>query len=79
MKKIKLNGKLNLNKETISKLNDPQMRDVKGGADTNSKYGCKTNLNCNTTNSVSWGHWCTKVDGCAVDDIETRGLFCVRD
>jgi hypothetical protein len=31
MKKIKLNGKLNLNKETVSKLNDEQMRQVNGG------------------------------------------------
>jgi natural product precursor len=31
MKKIKLNGKLSLNKETISKLNDEQMNKVQGG------------------------------------------------
>jgi len=31
MKKIKLNGKLSLNKETIAKLNDDQMNSVKGG------------------------------------------------
>jgi natural product precursor len=31
MKKIKLNGKLSLNKETIAKLNDEQMNNVKGG------------------------------------------------
>jgi natural product precursor len=31
MKKIKLNGKISLNKETIAKLNDDQMNDVKGG------------------------------------------------
>ena len=34
MKKIKLGGKLSLNKETIAKLNDEQMNDVKGGAFT---------------------------------------------
>ena len=32
MKKIKLNGKLSLNKETIAKLNDDQLNDVVGGA-----------------------------------------------
>lgn len=31
-KKIKLDGKLKLNKETIAKLNDEQMGEVKGGA-----------------------------------------------
>lgn len=31
MKKIKLDGKLKLNKETIAKLNDEQMNEVKGG------------------------------------------------
>jgi len=31
MKKIKLNSKLSLKKETIAKLNDEQMNTVKGG------------------------------------------------
>jgi hypothetical protein len=31
MKKIKLEGKLNLKKETISKLNNQQMNDIQGG------------------------------------------------
>ena len=31
MKKLKLNSKLSLNKETIVKLNDKQMNGVKGG------------------------------------------------
>ena len=31
MEKIKLDGKLKLNKETIAKLNDDQMNGVKGG------------------------------------------------
>jgi natural product precursor len=34
MKKIKLESKLSLNKETIAKLNDNQMNAIKGG-DTN--------------------------------------------
>ncbi len=32
MKKVTLTGKLSLNKETIAKLNDAQMNNVKGGA-----------------------------------------------
>ncbi len=31
MKKIKFNGKLSLNKETIAKLNDGQMSHINGG------------------------------------------------
>ena len=34
MKKIQLKGKLSLNKETIAKLNDEQMGNVVGGADS---------------------------------------------
>lgn len=40
MKKIKLDGKLKLNKETIAKLNNEQMDNVKGGALT-SIISCK--------------------------------------
>ena len=32
MKKVKFEGKLSLNKETIAKLNDDQMNMIKGGA-----------------------------------------------
>jgi natural product precursor len=31
MKKVKLNGRLSLNKETVSRLNDNQMESIKGG------------------------------------------------
>jgi natural product precursor len=31
MKKIRLNSKLSLNKETIARLNDDEMNNVKGG------------------------------------------------
>ena len=31
MKKIKLDGKLSLNKETVSRLNDEQMKRINGG------------------------------------------------
>lgn len=46
MKKIKFSGKLSLNKETISKLNNEQMNQVNGGTGsgcTGSRYcsqGC---------------------------------------
>ena len=42
MKKIKINGKLSLNKETVSKLSDDQMKNVNGGA-LLSIWGCKSN------------------------------------
>ena len=32
MKKLKLTGKLSLNKETVARLSDNQMNDAKGGA-----------------------------------------------
>lgn len=73
MKKIKLNGKLNLNKETISKLNDPQMRDVKGGAVPTTTYDERSNKRCDTDNTLSWGEWCTNVADC---EHNTDGLFC---
>jgi len=37
MKKIKFEGKLSLNKETIAKLNDDGMNSIKGGEDINRK------------------------------------------
>lgn len=54
MKKIKLNGKLSLNKETIAKLNDEQMNSVKGGAGsslTKCGYNCPTHrgYSCETS------------------------------
>jgi len=39
MKKVKFNGKLSLNKETIAKLNDSQMKSVNGGATVNTLCG----------------------------------------
>ena len=54
MKKIKFEGKLNLNKETVAKLNDKQMDSIKGGKFGSSANGgicvCTTSLfNCNAT------------------------------
>ena len=42
MKKIKLNKKLQLNKETIAKLNNDQMNGVKGGASETCVTNCGT-------------------------------------
>lgn len=68
MKKIKIDGKLNLNKETVSKLDGHQMKEIHGGA--------ATGLKCKTDNTLSWGQDCT-VDRiyCGID-IRTRGIFC---
>lgn len=40
MKKVKLNNKLQVNKETIAKLNDVQLNNIKGGA-TFSLWSCE--------------------------------------
>lgn len=45
MKKIKFTGKLSLNKETVSKLNNEQMNQVVGGS-----LRCQSIGNCGTTN-----------------------------
>ncbi|HWY37558.1 MAG TPA: class I lanthipeptide [Bacteroidia bacterium] len=42
MKKLKLSGKLSLNKETITKLNENQMGSLKGGVCTYIPTGCPT-------------------------------------
>jgi natural product precursor len=52
MKKIKLNGKLSLNKETIAKLNDKQMNDVKGGFDE--KKDIQTSLCTSLSDEFAW-------------------------
>ncbi len=44
MKKIQLNKGLQINKEALSKLQDSQMKDVKGGA---AAFSCGWN-SCNT-------------------------------
>ena len=79
MKKIKLNGKLNLNKETVSRLNDPQMHNFKGGAKET------RGLKCNTDNGLSFGKLCTHeffatcnshAAACETDGKVTQGIFC---
>ncbi|NEN23804.1 hypothetical protein G3O08_09850 [Cryomorpha ignava] len=60
MKKIKLDTRLNLNKETISTLNDDQLKGVKGGGFM-SIGACCTNMKsggCNS-NNVTRGIFCS--------------------
>lgn len=40
MKKVKITGKLSLNKETIAKLNEDQMNRIKGGLTETSEQVC---------------------------------------
>lgn len=47
MKKIKLEGKLSLNKETVTMLNDAQMKNLNGGA-WFTLYHCNKTNNCAT-------------------------------
>tara|TARA_R110001592_G_scaffold107256_2_gene300375 strand:+ start:799 stop:987 length:189 start_codon:yes stop_codon:yes gene_type:complete len=51
MKKMKLKGKLSLNKETIAKLNDDQMDGVKGGLATTRAF-CFASKGKNCDNSA---------------------------
>ncbi len=51
MKKVKFEGKLSLNKETIAKLNDAQMKNVNGGATEWTGGACFFSLRtCNIEN-----------------------------
>lgn len=69
MKKIKIKGKLSLNKETIAKLNDTQMANVNGGA-TNSRnictyprdYTCPGNTACGGQTLTDLGGICAPND-----------------
>ena len=76
MKKIKIEGKLNLNKETITKLNDEKMSNIKGGEKSIGHRICGSNLACNTTNKWSFGKECTLSDVCNDLDVRTRGFLC---
>ena len=65
MKKIKIEKRLALNKEVISRLNDKQMHDAKGGAADVPKH-----------NTLSLGKKCTQeFHGCESGEI-SWGLFC---
>ena len=64
MKKIKLTGKLSLNKETIAKLNDEQMGNVKGGGyTTNNLPQTQCRDNCDSFDQKSCGY--TGLNCCA--------------
>lgn len=54
MKKITFKGKLSLNKKTVARLNDAEMKNLNGGAEPISKgNNCPTkDLYCDTDN---WG------------------------
>lgn len=54
MKKIQLTGKLSLNKQTVSKLNDAQMQNLKGGA-WFTLYHCDKTRNCPTAGCPTAG------------------------
>lgn len=49
MKKVKLSGKLSLNKETIAKLNNEQMANVIGGGTATNCIGCAS-VTCQASN-----------------------------
>jgi hypothetical protein len=69
MKKVNLNGKLSLNKETVSRLNQDQMNTVIGGA---KGPGLNTGHNF-----LSLGDFCSKsATGCSAGPKNTRAIFC---
>lgn len=57
MKKVKFTGKLSLNKETVTKLNDEQMKKINGGEvealSWFRKCGGNTCSPCNSWNSCN--------------------------
>lgn len=53
MKKIKFQGKLNLNKEVVSKLNDDEMNGMYGGAKLTDR-GCATSKICVRTTTDTY-------------------------
>lgn len=68
MKKVKLTGKLSLNKETIVKLNDQQMARAIGGQEENilSIYYCKSKRQaCDPGPDIpdSWQAYCISQSG----------------
>lgn len=58
MKKIKFNGVLSLNKETIVKLNDLQMKQIKGG-DPEEQQIFHSRLFCAQSNQETRQKCCT--------------------
>lgn len=66
MKKIKFEGKLSLNKETISKLSDEQMNAVNGGS--TSAYTCCA--------PGSWNHSSCSGDVCGSNTCPAQTAAC---
>jgi hypothetical protein len=65
MKKMKIEGKLSLNKETVAKLNDLDMGQVKGGWPTNTYQSillCPASEFCHSANLGCTG----ALSGCPV-------------
>jgi bacteriocin-like protein len=60
MKKIKFNGKLQLHKQTIAKLNDNQMNNIQGGYSSTECYTPK--YSCNPT--ITLGPVCCSTNTC---------------
>jgi len=68
MKKVKFEGKLNLNKETVSKLNDAQMESIKGGyLWTLFGPSCRSTCNACPPNTMQ----CPTVQGGCTDPVST--------
>jgi hypothetical protein len=59
MKKIKFEGKLNLNKETVAKLNKDHMESIQGGAILWTLIGCKPKKSFDDNCTVTAGDTCT--------------------
>lgn len=68
MKEIKLEGKLNLNKAVISKLNDDNLKTIKGGGFTSIGKKCITKNGCLPVTAPS---------GCTCQETTTVSLSCV--
>jgi len=78
MKKIKFTGKLSLNKETVSKLNNQQMDSVMGGTRTPTCANCPTNNTCPgpTDNGCATFDSCFGTCGCPTDACTTPEFAC---
>lgn len=77
MKKVKFEGKLNLNKETIAKLNDEQLNSINGGAEENYPF---TIIFCSPFPFTSMSIGCTvATTGATTQEPPTKktGYYCV--
>ena len=67
MKKVTLTGKLSLNKETLSTLNDFQMTTVKGGDDPTAEKRLSWFRCCKGCSKPSLGSYCDNADDTSTD------------